>query len=446
MLNNRSKIMTIISHEYLTKIKSKGFIWSTLLAPLGLLVFIGIIGGMAFLSETSNTRKIAIVDESGLIGEKVVENDTSSYFMSQKSTDELEKEVLAEKLDGYLYIPKNFLDSGRANVYSLGGGGLNFIDKLERRIWKVTRKERLLKANLTDSVIKKIEQRIDISTNKITETGTEEDYAQVFAGLGYALGFIIYMMMMIYGGLVSSSVIEEKSNRIVEVIASSVRPIDIMMGKVVGIGMVGLTQILFWMIIFVGLLLVSGPIISSFAVDPAQMQDTVAQMQQQMGPMQAGNTNEVAEGFQEAISVIMSFVTPGVIAAFIYFFLIGYLIFSTIFAGLGAAVDQQTDANQLQMPITLFAIMPMLLIQFVMSDPDSTLSVVVSLFPLFSPTLMIVRIAATDVPLWQIVSSVLLTLGTFYGILYISAKIYKVGILMYGAKPSFKDLFKWIRA
>jgi ABC-2 type transport system permease protein len=445
MANSSSKIMTIISHEYITKIKSKGFIWGTILGPVGIIVFIGVMVLVAVLSESSSARKIAILDDTNLLGIQIVEKDTARYFLTQKSLDELEKDVRSEKLDAYLHIPKNFLDSGKAELFSLGGGGLNFVEKIERRLWRVTRNERLKQANVSEEIIKKINSGIDITTNKLTEKGTEEDHAEIFALMGYILGFVMYIIMLIYGGLVSASVIEEKSNRIVEVIVSSVRPIDIMMGKVIGIGLVGLTQIVFWIIMAVGLVLVAGPIVGSFQVDPDTMQQTMESMQQQMAAMQGGGNQEMLDNIQEGIGMVKSFIQPGIIISFIFYFVVGYLIFATIFAGIGSAVDQQSDANQLQMPVTMIVILPMLTISLVMADPDGVPAIVLSLIPFFTPTLMIVRIGATDVPIWQIAASVVLTLGTFYGALWFASRVYKVGILMYGKKPSFKDLFKWVR-
>jgi len=271
-----------------------------------------------------------------------------------------------------------------------------------------------------------------IKTYRLTEKGEQKDFTEIYAALGYFLGFVIYFLMFMYGSFVSRGVIEEKANRIVEVIASSAKPFEIMMGKVIGIGLVGLTQIAVWIAIaFVGVVL-AGTFFSG-SISPEQ----IAQMQQQ--PF--ANTG----GMMHIAGMEIPTISPWLIIGFIYYFLAGYFIFATLFAAVGSAVDQEQDAAQLQTPITLPIIIPILLIFNVISDPDGTLAIVLSLIPFFTPILMTVRIAATQVPLWQIITSVVLTIATFYGCLIVASRIYRVGILMYGKKPTFKDLLKWFK-
>lgn len=440
--NKSSKIWTIIQHEYTSRVKSKGFILSTVLAPLGLLLLIAIPAIVAIYSSDQNEKKMAVVDQTENIGVQLVNSDTSRYFMASKSAGELRKEVLEGTLDGYLLIPKNVLEEGVVNIYTKSGSNLGFINNISSNLNRIIKNERLAKANVDPKVIEFVERDIDINSKKLTEEGTEEDYSAIFAGVGYVFGFIIYALMFIYGAMVMRGVIEEKANRIVEVIASSAKPFEIMMGKVVGIGAVGLTQVLFWIILSTAIFALAGTIIGGISGDQAAEIAKQAQAQSQgigMGSSEFGGTEA------EKIMGIAKNIPVGLIIGFVFYFLAGYFIYSTLFAAVGSAVDQEQDAAQLQTPIMIPIIVPILFIFEVMSNPDSTMSVVLSLIPFFTPILMIVRIAATEVPVWQIILSVVLLLGTFFGTLWLASRIYRVGILMYGKKPSFKDITKWIK-
>jgi len=425
-----SKIWTIIKHEYRSKIKSKGFIISTLLGPIILLAFLGVSIFVTAITAGDSSKKISILDRTEhSFDTKLVERNSEFFdIASTDDIDELQQMILEEKIDGYLDIPKDFLEKGEATVYSAGGGGFGFTVKIEKNLDYLLRKERLLSNGVDSSVIKLIEHGADITTRKITEKGTEKDYTQAFAGIGYVLGFFIYMMMLMYGQFVSRGVIEEKANRIVEVIASSVKPFEIMLGKVLGIGALGLTQVLFWIVMGLALLAAAGPIIGMFQPDP----ETIKQ------GLQAAST-------ETPLPIDIPSIPVGLIIGFVFYFLVGYFMYSTIFAAIGSAVDQESDAAQLQSPIIFAIITPMLFMPAITSNPDSTLAVILSLIPLFTPILMTVRVAATSVPIWQIAASVVLTVGTFFGLLWIASKIYRVGILMYGKKPKLKDLIKWIK-
>jgi len=333
-------------------------------------------------------------------------------------------------LDGYLIIPSNIVQTNKATVFTRGGGGFGFISSLENAVTSVVRKERLLQAGTDTSVIALVEKGIDIQTQKITKKGTEKDYTTTYAGVGYILGFLIYIMMFMYGSFVMRSVIEEKTSRIIEVLASSAKPFEIMFGKVVGIGAVGLTQVMVWVIVGAVLMSLAGPIAGLFTPKSAIIAQQMAS---------SGGQAQFPGGFEiPAISIWL-------VIAFVFYFLAGYFIYSTLFAAVGSAVDQEQDAQQLMLPVTLPIVIPILFIGAVISNPDSMLSVVLSLFPLFTPILMIVRVAATEVPLWQVALSVVLVIGTFIGCLWMTSRIYRVGILMYGKKPNFKDIFKWIK-
>ncbi len=428
-MNKKNKITTIILHEYLTKIKSKGFIIGTILAPLAIILIYGIIILVTIMSADQTTKKLAIVDYTNRIGSMLVERDTSKFYLTNLSEIELGEKVLSGEIDGYLVLPEDFTQKGTATVYTSGGGGLGFVTLIERNTEDIIINLRLNEIGADDSIKELVNRGVSLTTKKVTQEGTKEDFTQVFAILGYVMGFVIYGLMFTYGAFVMRGVIEEKANRIVEVIASSAKPFEIMMGKVVGIGAVGLTQVLFWIILLAIFVAFGGSIASSF-----------------MGtPDIAAASTEIPDqnGLIDMLNNIS--ISPWLIAAFLFYFLSGYFIYSTLFAAVGSAVDQEADAAQLQLPVTLPIIIPILFITNVMANPDGTLAVVLSLIPFFTPILMIARIAATSVPIWQIALSIVLLSLTFLLCLYIAAKIYRVGILMYGKKPTFKDLVKWFK-
>lgn len=452
MISN-SKIWTIVSHEYMSKVKSKGFILGTFLGPLTFLVFIGIVVLINVISQDDTSKKLAILDKSNLIVNELVKIDSKKYYQTNKSPEELNKLILADKIDGYAIIDENVIDNGKATIYSKGGGGSGLVTYLESNLEQVVRKNRLTKSGVSNEMMEFIDKRIDVSTEKITENGTEKDYTEAFAFIGYILGFAIYMLIFIYGSFVSRAVIEEKSNRIVEIIVSSVKPFELMFGKVIGIGLVGFTQVGVWIILFIIFSSSAGYVANTFWGDKLKDKKSQEQLVKNMNkmnsnsPMGSQMTDENMESNQKVANMLKNIpsISPLLVVGFLFYFLIGYLIYSTLFAAVGSAVDQESDAAQLQLPVSLPVIIPILVIPQVMSNPDSTFSTIMSLIPFFTPILMTVRIAATSVPIWQIAFSIVLCVLTFLGALWVSAKIYKIGILMTGKKPSFKDLYKWIK-
>ncbi len=438
--NRTSKIGTIVRHEYTTKVKSKWFIIGTLIGPLGILLFLGVIVLITVLSMDETSRKLAIVDKSGEIGRKLEQTDTSKYYIVDKTPEQLNQQILDGEIDGYIVLHEDILNTGEAAVYSKGGGGIGFISALEGNLKHILRRERLINSGADERVLELVEKGVSINTQKITKEGAQEDYTAAYTGLGYVLSFAMYILMLLYGSFVSRGVIEEKANRIVEVIASSARPFEIMFGKVVGIGASGLTQVIFWLILSVILIFAAGPIVGMFIESPEAMTEA-------MGPAAAGGAG-MPQDQEKIFEIINAFksVSPWLAVGFLFYFLSGYFIYATLFAAIGSAVDQEQDAAQLQTPVTFLIIIPMLFISPVMNNPDGTLAVGLSLFPFFTPIIMMLRIAATNVPLWQIALSVVLMTGTFLGALWVSGKIYRIGILMTGQKPKIGEMIKWLKA
>ena len=425
-----SKISVIIAHEYLVRVRSKWFIIATLFGPVALALLIAVPVLAAVLADDGATGKVAVVDKTSLLGAPLIASDTALYEAAQGRTEqELTQAVRDGGLQAYLLIPADVLDDGKPTLVSMGGSGLAFESGISGDLEPLVTQARLTRAGTDTSVIALVERGISMTAMKLTDEGVEQDATEASAAIGYGAGFVIYMLIFLYGSMVMRGVVEEKANRIVEVLASSVRPFDIMMGKVVGIGLVGLTQMMAWLVLGGVVLVVLGQLLAG-NIDATQTA-------QQVGQMQAATPMKIGDFALPSISI-------WAIVMFLFYFLSGYFLYATLFAAVGSAVDQESDANQLTLPVTLPVVLTMLFIGNVLASPNSTFSTVMSLIPLFTPILMTVRIAATDVPLWQVLTSVVLSVGAFFGAVWLAARIYRIGILSYGRKPSIKDVARWI--
>lgn len=424
-----NKIWTIISFEFLTRVKSKGFILSTFLGPIFMIAIIVTPGIVASLTMDDTSKKIAVIDETNQLADKIIASDKSVFFATNKSIDELKKEVLDGSLDAFLLIPQNIENEGNATIYTQGGGGIGLIEKTENTLSEIIREKRLTNAGVDKSVIELVEKKVKINTVKVTKEGVKKDYTEFYSIFGYILGFLIYILMFSYGALVMRGVINEKANRIIEILNSSANAMEIMMGKIFGIAAVGLLQVLVWIFLVLALSVLAGPIVNSFVgqTDFANMNNVNIHPSTQQTPFEIPP------------------IPIGTWIAFVFFFLAGYFLFSSLFAAIGSAVDQEEDAAQLQTPITLPLIIPILFMPAIMGNPDSLLATILSLIPFFTPILMTARIAATSVPLWQVILSIVLMILSLYFSIWIASKIYRIGILSYGKKPRFKDLWRWIK-
>ena len=429
-LSKMNKIWVIFAREYMQRVKSKGFVLGTLLAPLGMVLLIAIPVAITGMASEDTEKVMAVVDESGLLYEKLAFMDPARLDLWTGSVDTLRARVQRGALEGYLILPQSLLSgTGEAQYYSQGGGGIVFRERLERAISKAVSESRALEAGVSEEVVKMMNERTSLKTIKVTDEGDTEDAAGFLAGLGYVMGFLIYICLFIYGALVMRGVIEEKTSRIMEVVVSSARPFQLMLGKVLGIGAMGLTQLVCWVLVSMGLMVAAGPLIASF-MDPANLNLPDAASQEEI---------------LQAADISIPEIPIALFVYFLLFFLGGYLLFSSLFAAVGSAVDQESDAQQLMIPVSLLIIVPILFMQLMLENPDSGAAVVLSLVPFFSPILMVARVAATQVPFWQVGLSLVLLYAGFIGCVWVGSRIYRVGILMYGKKPSIKDLIRWAR-
>ena len=418
----------IIEREYLNKIRNKSFIIMTFVSPLIIVAFALIIGFLTDVNSKSNAKDILILDESGLFSTTFSDTETIHYeYLKDKTLQEAPAEVLATSKYGLLYIPKE--ETAQKAFYSEESPSLSLVNELTGALEKT-----LFQYNLTQKGIDKAE--IDSARTKITlqmenftgEKTSEFDNVMKIA-IGGVAGYLIFMFIIIYGNMIMRSVIEEKTNRIVEIIISSVKPFQLMLGKIIGTSLAGLTQFAIWLVIG-GVLFALAP--SLFQVDTPTATQAMA-------------ATESHSEISNIIAALYHFPFLETSGVFLLFFVGGYLLYSSLYAMVGAMVDNETDTQQFLMPILIPLMLAFYVGMFsVIEEPHGTISVVFSYIPLTSPVVMLMRIPF-GVAWWEVLISLLLLYITFFLVIKIASKIYRIGILMYGKKPTYKEVWKWLK-
>ena len=418
----------IIEREYLNKIRNKSFIIMTFVSPLIVVAFALIIGFLTDVNSKINAKDILILDESGLFGTTFTDTETIHYeYLKDKTLQEARAEVLETSKYGLLYIPKE--ETAQKAFYSEESPSLSLVNELTGALEKT-----LFQYNLTQKGIDKAE--IDSARTKITlqmenftgEKTSEFDNVMKIA-IGGVAGYLIFMFIIIYGNMIMRSVIEEKTNRIVEIIISSVKPFQLMLGKIIGTSLAGLTQFAIWLVIG-GVLFALAP--SLFQVDTPTATQAIA-------------ATESHSEISNIITALYHFPFLETSGVFLLFFVGGYLLYSSLYAMVGAMVDNETDTQQFLMPILIPLMLAFYVGMFsVIEEPHGTISVVFSYIPLTSPVVMLMRIPF-GVAWWEVLISLLLLYITFFLVIKIASKIYRIGILMYGKKPTYKEVWKWLK-
>jgi len=418
------KLFLIIKREYMTRIRSRVFIISTILAPVIILAII-FVPILMTSYDSGQTYQIAIVDHTGQVAQRLVKMNGARYLaMDNTSVDSLKKMVVKGSITGYIVITQDILD-GKSNpeLVSSGSGGISLMSDVQSNLQTAIRDALLSRIDVNSDIRQIINRHINLQTSKLTEGGQEKQDTTILFIVGYIMAFAIYTAMFTYGGIIMRGVLEEKTSRIIEIMASSAKPIELLIGKVIGVGLVGATQFVIWALLISSAATFGAPFIMQLV----------------------GSGSQAHAASAAASSFSVPSIPPSLWIYFILFFILGYLMYGALFAAVGSAADSETDIQQLMFPIILPIIIPIMLLGAVASNPDSTTAIVTSMIPLFSPILMIARLAITEVPLWQSLSSIVLMLLTFWLFMWLSSRIYRVGILMYGKKPSFKELARWIR-
>jgi ABC-2 type transport system permease protein len=431
-----NKIWLVIQREYLSRVKKKSFLLATLLTPL---IFPAIMGIFIWIAveekENQSLRIIEVVDENNLFF--MESSDQYAFSFSDRSVEEAKELVQKGDRYGFLLIPKiDLKDPKGITYYGEENPNMNLISYLESSLRKKIEDQRLYDSGIDPQILSEIRTSVDVTAITLDEEGGERvSDATVNYAIGFLAGILIYMFIFIYGNQIMQGVIEEKSSRIVEILVSSLKPFQLMMGKIVGIAGVGLTQLLIW-IVLIGTLTT---VVTGFLGMQMPQQQAMEMAQADMG--EAVPNGELGE----ILAVIQGIDFVTLVGAFVFYFLGGYLLYGALFAGIGSAVDAPSDAQQFMLPVTIPLIVAYMgLFVFVLQDPNSTTSFWLSIVPLTSPIAMMGRISY-GVPFWELLLSMgLLVLG-FLATTWLAGKIYRIGILMHGTKPSYKTLWKWIK-
>ena len=442
-----NKTILILKQEYLKRVKKKSFIILTLLVPL---LFVGMFALIILLSINNDKqeRTIAVFDESALfLGELEQDEYTKFHFIPQEEYSELKSDLKNSEFYALLYIPENIYSAGTAQLISAKQVPIELTEKIQRHLSQFIEKDKRQKV-IDEAGIPDLDERlaatqtsVKLNTLKISETGeATQSSSEVAFIASYAMGFIIYFFVFMYGSMVMRSVMEEKKNRIVEVIISSVKPFQLMAGKIIGTALVGLTQVAIWVV--VGLIVLTA-MQSFFTPESAQqMGQSLMESRQSMSPemTQVAAQNQVTE----ALEMIGNLNLGLILFTFVFYFLAGYLMYSSLLGAVGAAVDNDEDSQQMVLPITFPLIISIMLLFPIARNPEGPVAFWGSIIPFTSPVAMLARIPY-GIPTWELLLSMFLLLLATLGAIWVAAKIYKTGLLMYGKKVNLKELIKWLR-
>ena len=431
-------IWIVAQREFLTRVRKRTFLVMTLLGPLffGLLM----VAPALLASLPEGPKKILVVDHSYLlVGEKGVSDAQYEFLKPSPEALKSGKEILEtnSSYDGLLYLPPSENNDPdyilkNAKLFTLEELPISLVGAMEDQLEQKAYEQKLRLEGVDPEVVKRAETNARLSSVLIGEEGEEENSAREFKMiLGLFAGYLIYMFVFLYATQIMRGVIEEKTSRIVEVIISSVKPMQLMLGKIIGIAGVGFLQFVIWVGLTAALYVGLSATLLADAFNP----ETIAQMQAQ--PEAGGMATEV-------LSALQSINYPLVLTSFLFYFIGGYLLYGALFAAVGSAVDAESDTQQFMLPLTLPLILALLVSMRIMESPDSPLAFWFSIIPFTSPVVMMVRIPF-GVPMWELGLSMVLLVVGFLGTTWLASRIYRIGILSYGKKASFKDLWKWLR-
>lgn len=439
-----NKILLIIQREYLSRVKKKSFIIMTFLTPLIVAGFYGLIIYFSIKGVSDKSDKIAVINENKTLTEKLASNKNLTFVYKQDSFEHLKKNLSESDFDYILYLSDFNIDTPKGiQLIGTKQAGLSLDGKISDAIEDLIRDYKLKKSGISQEELNNLKSNVNIDVKKINDTGKEENSsAGASTIIGFVAGVLMFMFIMLYGVQVMRGVIEEKTSRIIEVIISSVKPFQLMMGKIIGIAMVGLTQFLLWIILTISIstlavsVFVNKDDVKSIAAASSKVPTVSAASQAQISAMNDGPMGDIQKSLEG-----LDF--GKIITVFVFYFLGGYLFYSALYAAIGSAVDSETETQQFMMPV----MMPLLLsyalsLSVVNNDPYGSLAFWLSMIPFTSPIAMVVRLPY-GVPAWELILSMSILIIGFIGTVWFASRIYRVGILMYGKKASFKEMVKW---
>jgi ABC-2 type transport system permease protein len=418
------KILIIIKREFKESVYKKSFIITTILMPVIMLALV-FLPAMLSSVDVKETTKIDVVDFSGIIFDSLLvhlndaklEDGNDKFILTKEESnpdtypalkEDLKKRISDEKINGFIYIPASIVESGEVEYYARNVSNFDLNREIRNTINDIIITHRINKSGLKKELVTELTRRVDLKTVKIkkgeeeTESGFLQEYFATFAFV-----MILYVTILIYGASIMRGVLEEKTSRVVEILLSTANSFQLMVGKIIGLGSVGLTQYLIWSLFGIGIIFYGA------ALNPA-----------------AANWFDIS---------------PSIFFYFIIFFILGYFLFATIYAAIGAMTNSDQEAQQLSTPVVLIIIVPIIVFSFIVKNPDSSTSVILSMIPFFSPILMFARINLASPPPLEIWTAIFILVVTIFILIYLVARIYRIGILMYGKKPNLPELMRWIK-
>ncbi len=444
-----SKISLIIQREYITRIKKKSFVVMTIIGPILFAAMMVLPGWFASMEDT-DSKNIAVVDQSGKYANRIKDTEFLKFtWLNPQEAQTIAQDYQDKGYNAYLVIENDLLQQpDAAKIYSESQITIDVKEHISRNLEKYLENEKLNSYQIDglDAIIKEINKvDVDLKTIKLAEDGSEKESSTelvMIAAIVFAM--MIYMFVLIYGMQVMRGVMEEKVSRIVEVIVSSVKPFQLMMGKIIGIALVALTQFMLWIVLTVTIVGVMQSIFSSDAstVTNNNQTELVSSMNGQQ--VNAEQANEFASAFNNVIDKVLSLDLIGSLMLFVFYFLGGYLLYASLFAAIGAALDNEADSQQFVMPVMMPLILSIYVAMAAFRNPTGDIAVWFSMIPFTSPVVMMARIPFQP-PVWQIALSMLILVGTFVLTTWFAGRVYRTGILMYGKKVSYKELWKWFK-
>ncbi|MDE6581179.1 MAG: ABC transporter permease [Duncaniella sp.] len=436
----KSKIDLIIRREYLERVSKKSFIITTILMPL-LMVFLMVLPALIMvMGGGTGESKILVIDKSECVFQEMHEFDDVKFF---PCTESLDSATARTDFDAVLVIPANVLTSDKAQLklYSNGPSSMMRESAITGQINNIVKDKRLLSYNIEniEKIIADAEVNLPLTTIRTDKTDDENLGSGISYGLGVAMSFILYMFILIYGQMIMTSIIEEKNNRVLELVVSSVKPAQLMMGKILGVSLVALTQILLWGVLIVALVGFVMPAVLPSLLPADAMSDIAA--------VKAGNIAAVSD--QDTVDLIQGVLLLSnvgfilkLLATMTAFLIAGFLFYAAIFAAIGSSVDNVQDAGQLTTVVTFPIIFAIIFAMLAAGDPTSGLAFWTSIIPFTSPMVMVARVPY-GIPGWEVWLSLGLLIASFIGMVWVAGKIYRVGIFMYGKKPSIREIIRW---
>ncbi|UYZ65163.1 ABC transporter permease [Hymenobacter weizhouensis] len=439
------KIWLIVQREYLTRVRKKSFLIMSLIGPLLTVALFAVPVLIARMAD--NGKVVAVADAGNLFAGQLPEpKDDIRFVAAAPDLAQAKEEFKKGKYDALLYVPKlDLANPGGFQVFSRKGLSLSLETDVKRAVNRQIENQRLAQSGIDRATLDKLKVDVDLQTVSLSDEGEKSSSTGISTGVAYFCGFLIYMFIFIYGVQIMRGVMEEKTSRIVEVVISTVKPFQLMMGKVLGIAAVGLTQLGIWVLLSMGISTVMAGSISPDKVVEARAAQATAVVRQDTPAQQAAKKEtNIAAKFSNALRNA-DLNVPLLIGCFLFYFLGGYLFYGALFGAIGSAVDNDTDTQQFMMPVTMPLILAFVVSQAILTtNPNGTVAFWMSMIPFTSPIAMMMRLPFGGVPAWQLALSMALLVAGFVFTTWLAGRIYRVGILMYGKKVNYRELAKWM--